>query len=360
MLTDQSKPEQAVLADAARTFFKVLQQDENNVEATFGLGVCFFKQGNRDMARRSFERVLKLQPNHARARENLQVVAPVAKAAPSMAFKLHGFAVELNEGNIYPAIMKANPMFNAPLVQLVHSLGKHLQRPLNFIDVGAACGDTVLLLEQRCAGVVGGYVCIEGDAEFGGFLRRNMAQFKKVRVIESMLAGAKTEVPELVKHHKGSAGCFGEKKVQARPLDDIMADEAFKPDLLKIDVDGFDGEVIRGATHLLRRDQPAVIFEWHPKLYADAGQDYKTPFQILAECGYGPFAWFDNCGEFSHFSSTADFNIISPLRDFLLAVNVRRDQHFDVMAFPAQGCPDLVSLAALEYARGAMARHPAV
>lgn len=286
--------------------------------------------------------------------------APTAIASGPAPFKgmLHGFPAELNEGNSYPSVAVERPLFNAPLVELVHSLGQVLQRPIKIIDVGAACGDTVLLLEQRCRGVVGEYLCVEGDAEFAGYLRRNTMQFEHVRIVEATLAGQRMEVAELVKHHKGSAGCFGEKKVQAGPLDDIVEGESFKPDLLKIDVDGFDGEVIRGAARVLRQDKPAVIFEWHPKLYANAGQDFQTPFRILDECGYRQFVWFDNGGEFSHFSSGVDPEIIATLKDFLLAVNQRRDQHFDVIAFPEDRRQDLISLAAMEYARSAVATYP--
>jgi FkbM family methyltransferase len=286
--------------------------------------------------------------------------AAIKNSQPLFQGRLHGFPAELNEGNTYPIIVAGNALFNAPLVELVHFLGQQLKRQINFIDVGAACGDTVLLLEQRCAGVVKDYLCIEGDVEFSGYLRRNMAQFKNVTIVQTMLAGEIMDVPELVKHHKGSAGCFGDKKVKARPLDDVIAKEAFKPDLLKIDVDGFDGEVIRGARNVLCEDKPAVIFEWHPKLYANAGQDFKTPFRVLDECGYRQFLWFDNAGEFSHFSSGADLNAIGCLRDYLLAVNHRRDQHFDVITFSGNGCESLVPTATLEYARKAMATYPAI
>jgi GT2 family glycosyltransferase/tetratricopeptide (TPR) repeat protein len=51
---------------------KILEQDKNNVDAMVGLGVFFFHKGNKEMARSSFERVLKLRPTHALALEHLQ------------------------------------------------------------------------------------------------------------------------------------------------------------------------------------------------------------------------------------------------------------------------------------------------
>ena len=58
--------------DAAKSYFKLLNQDESDVEALLSLGVCFFKTGDRDSAAMMFERVLHLQPGHELARENLQ------------------------------------------------------------------------------------------------------------------------------------------------------------------------------------------------------------------------------------------------------------------------------------------------
>jgi GT2 family glycosyltransferase/tetratricopeptide (TPR) repeat protein len=69
--------------DAARAFFGVLKHDANNAEASLGLGLCFFKQGNREMARKSFERVLALRPNHPMAPQIAQMMLDSAAASPS-------------------------------------------------------------------------------------------------------------------------------------------------------------------------------------------------------------------------------------------------------------------------------------
>ena len=102
---------------------------------------------------------------------------------------LHGFEVEMNEGNNYAEIISIHPLFNAPLVDLVYILSAELKRKLFFIDIGAACGDTVLLIEERCPGAIREYLCVEGDAEFSMYLRKNMAQFQNVQIIQTMLAG---------------------------------------------------------------------------------------------------------------------------------------------------------------------------
>lgn len=57
--------------DAANGYFKLLQQNENDIPSLLSLGVCFFKTGDRAAAAMTFERLLQLQPDHALARENL-------------------------------------------------------------------------------------------------------------------------------------------------------------------------------------------------------------------------------------------------------------------------------------------------
>src|SRR5215470_14150535 len=56
--------------------------------------------------------------------------------------RLHGFNVLVNPGNPYCFIVHDCHQFNAPLVQLVHEMGKVRKRPLVFVDVGAGIGDT--------------------------------------------------------------------------------------------------------------------------------------------------------------------------------------------------------------------------
>jgi FkbM family methyltransferase len=53
--------------------------------------------------------------------------------------------------------------------------------------------------------------------------------------------------------------------------------------LIKVDVEGHEAAVVRGAARVIGRDAPAVIFEYAPQLLDDADD---TPFRSLAERGY--------------------------------------------------------------------------
>jgi len=280
---------------------------------------------------------------------------------PPVKTKLHGFSVLLNRGNLYPFFLHSSPLFNAPLVQLVHQVARAKPSPLVFIDVGAATGDTVLLIKHRCPGAAGKFICVEGDEEFHALLAANMRQFEDVTIVNSILARKPMQVKSLVKHHAGTASCIGDKSVEAVCLDSIEAISRVAVDIIKSDVDGFDGEVIAGATNTLQRCKPAVIFEWDPRRIFDAGNEPFRAFDALKDCGYTRFCWFNNVGTFSHFSDGCSREILKKQFDYLLAVNHRAGEHFDVIALHASANLDEVELAGLGFARGLNAgRHSSV
>ena len=114
-------------------------------------------------------------------------------------------------------------------------------------------------------------------------------------------------------------------------------------DLLKIDVDGYDGEVLLGAAGTLARQQPLVIFEWHPHLIKLCGNDHRAPFRALADAGYTKLLWFGNRGPFSHSSAIPTEKEIDWWQAFLLSKHQPFGPHFDIIALP----PTLETLADL-------------
>jgi len=246
---------------------------------------------------------------------------------------LHGFPARLNGGNPYPFLLQDVPLFNRPLVELVRQTAAALGRPVRVIDVGASLGNTVLLLEEQAGAGLAGIHCVEADADFLPLLRANTARFPHVTIHEAMLARAPGRVAALVHNHPGTATASGAGTVAATTLDAVLLDAAPRFDVLKIDIDGSDGEALAGATCLLARDQPAVIFEWHPALLRGAGNDPHVAFATLQAAGYARLLWFRNDGPFSHFSGPADPEI-GRWFDYLLALQPHGDPHFDIVALP--------------------------
>ena len=75
--------------------------------------------------------------------------------------KIHGFEVFVNNGYMYSLFSKRFIYYNNPLVQLVYSNFKILNRKINIIDIGAAIGDTTLLVLKNCPGMIENIYCID-------------------------------------------------------------------------------------------------------------------------------------------------------------------------------------------------------
>ncbi|MDK3159968.1 FkbM family methyltransferase [Kamptonema cortianum] len=164
----------------------------------------------------------------------------------------------------------------------------------------------------------------------------------------------------MVHVHKGTAACIGNEHVQTTTLDNVVMESGINFDLLKIDVDGFDGEVIAGGGRLIESQKPLVLFEWHPCIWEQVGNNLIQPFEILRSNGYNDLLWFDNEGEFSHFGTTKCIESISKTMHYLKKVNHIRDRHFDILAIPENGLSGYEEIALLTYARGAAKRFPAI
>jgi FkbM family methyltransferase len=72
---------------------------------------------------------------------------------------------------------------------------------------------------------------------------------------------------------------------QVRPLDALLPSLGTVR-LLKVDVEGAEPLVIRGAVQLIRRDRPFVIMELTEAMSAQLGCSIEEILSFLASCGY--------------------------------------------------------------------------
>lgn len=263
---------------------------------------------------------------------------------------LHGRPVLLNFGNLYPITLRSVPTYNAPLIEIVAQVSAGSGRPLRVVDVGAAAGDSVLLLMHRCPDMVGRFECFEGLEGFFSLLEANLGRFRECHLHRAILSDAAGLERSLVQTHRATASMQGEEKVATTTIDHELPTGDI--DLLKVDTDGFDGKVLMGARQVLERSRPAVIFEWHPLLCEATGNDDLLAFDALAEVGYRSFVFFTKHGVFSHFvvdaaASRAELRLLS---EYCRTNTTRRDWHYDVVALHERSDISPTVLADLAYA----------
>ncbi|MFN8436439.1 MAG: FkbM family methyltransferase [Cytophagales bacterium] len=265
--------------------------------------------------------------------------------------KLHTFKVNAHCGFPYPLITRWHAEFNNPLLQLAYSVYMSKKSAINIIDVGAGIGDTYFFLKANLPqNSINQFWAIEGDPFFSSLLKENTKAIKEVNVVNVLLSDVEEEIPELVHTHAGTASAIGSNLVKTKTLDKELITNEIKYDLIKIDIDGFDGKALKGAKKILHKDSPVVIFEWHPILLQKTNNDIYLAFETLSECCYHQFILYNKYGVFSHFISQKDEQL-EKLAHICLNNTFHDDWHYDVIAIPQNSNISEIELAECIFAK---------
>jgi FkbM family methyltransferase len=271
---------------------------------------------------------------------------------------IHNHKVLVNFGHPYPIISRQYRLFNNPLIELTYQAYAINHTPIIFVDVGAGVGDTVLLVNENCPEMVKKFYCVDGDPEFFEYLQHNLYNLSEKKLFLALLSSSCDKERALIRTHKGTASAQGQIRVPSNTLSSlILPEELNRIDLIKIDVDGFDGKVLLGARKILDKYKPAVIFEWHPKLCKEAGNNWTDHFNVLKEAGYSKFIWFNKFGEFSHFMECCDTRGIDRLAEFCLNSHFYYDWHYDIIALHDKSLLSPIALAEASYAKSRRSRY---
>lgn len=151
-----------------------------------------------------------------------------------------------------------------------HLLRRLLRPGMTAVDVGANIGYYLLLIEQ-VVGSRGKVICIEPSSENLPELRRNIAtnNFANVTLHEVALGDHEGEVGLRTGINSGIAIQDGAAySVPLRRLD-ALVDEPVH--FLKVDVEGYEGQVLAGADGLLANHKPLLFLELHPHIVGRFG-----------------------------------------------------------------------------------------
>jgi FkbM family methyltransferase len=173
-------------------------------------------------------------------------------------------------------------------------LFQHLTRPGDrCIDVGANIGVHTIRL-AKLVGPEGSIIALEPDGQIAQQLRENMSLNHLANVQVHEAAAAEKSGDSMVLHrpdsqdsNKGRASLLphsyltGSKRpVTTTTIDDVACGPVA---LIKIDVEGFEGVVVAGATRTVEASFPSIIFEYAPGMLSDSSQ---SPFKYLSVKGY--------------------------------------------------------------------------
>ena len=169
------------------------------------------------------------------------------------------------------------------------------------MDIGANIGIYVLQM-ARWSAPDGRVIAFEPNPKTFEVLKRHvrMNDLDGRVTLVPMAAGRETGRARLYDVEAGSglsrlnqanpatAGAVEATDVQLTTIDEYCRRVGVRPDLILIDVEGFEFDVLAGAVETIRRARPQVFVELHPHMYPDGEASRAAGARLIADLGLRP------------------------------------------------------------------------
>ena len=203
------------------------------------------------------------------------------------------------EGEYLPAELLSRRMY-------LHGMHEHLNSSVfvaqvtagsTVVDVGANVGE-YSLLASRAVGPMGRVISIEPNPDARTRMRRHLDlnHIDNVELLE-FAAGAVPGVGLLKVPDDIALGSLRDDAVgtalpvDIRTIDSVLTRSEFgRVSAMKIDVEGWENDVVRGAEQSLSRDMPVVMYECWASAFFRSGSRFVTDATVFLESiGYRHF-----------------------------------------------------------------------
>ena len=201
--------------------------------------------------------------------------------------------------------VRDHPRVHQSLITLVNrSVGEKrvnsniidLTRPGDVVwDVGANIGVYTRLFLDRVG--TGGHVVAVEPVPSNAAILRNLGPSERLTVVEGALASSDGEMPLVVSGKSGETSSIGggpdALTVRVARGDTLIDEGVPRPQIVKIDVEGFEGDVLDGMSRVLPAVR-SVIIEVHFTAMARRGRPAEPLrlLRLLHDCGFGA-RWVD-------------------------------------------------------------------
>ena len=214
---------------------------------------------------------------------------------PIVVWNYHGQEVSMNLSHDLPFNIKQYPTYSQNLGEVAVILAKKYPE-FSVIDVGANVGDSAAIVQHQVKVPV---LCIEGNPKFLPLLKQNSQKLFKIS-IEACFVG---ETISKVKPINQPGTAYLEEDESGLTVETISSVIEKHPaflnaKLIKIDTDGFDNKIIRGAANFLKESKASIFFEYDPFYLAKQQEKGTDIFDFLVDLGYKKWVVFDNFGRY--------------------------------------------------------------
>jgi len=195
-----------------------------------------------------------------------------------------------------------------------------LPKESTVIDIGANIGDTLASMVSKNSNC--SYVCIEPEDKFFPYLVKT-----RLQILEFFPHVEITLHQEILSSTNDKRGLIGGNGTRTAKLDELEGNPSVSLDsivelggygcvsLLKVDVDGWDWDVILSSRKLIESQHPIIFFEMGIQTSENL-TGYKCALMMLKDFGYTEFFVFDSFGAYIFY--TSDIEQILEFGEYLL------------------------------------------
>ena len=176
-------------------------------------------------------------------------------------------------------------------------------------------------------------MAIEGEKAFFPHLKENTRNYNVYYENVYLSDDEKSGYKNIITNGTGKLVEDNNNEVDIITLDKLMRTKYndFKADIIKIDTDGFDFKVIRGAGNYIANTKPLLFFEWSKEDLNIQGENELSIFPKLEAMGYRDLLLFDNFGNKMLLTTTDNIKVL----EYMANYTVNKDKlihYYDILA----------------------------
>ena len=245
---------------------------------------------------------------------------------PLVSHELEGRRLLLPLSHNLPFGRKQYPEYSKNLGRIAAAIG-HQYPEASAIDIGANIGDSVAIIRSQCFMPI---LCIEADPRYLRLFEANLPVLgPEVHLFKGFVASRTGRVAGsfVTAEGTGRLAAATDAQIDATSLQDIV--QRFprfrSPKLLKIDTDGFDIPILRGALPWLADVRPVLFFEYDPHFLEQNQEDGLQALAELREIGYSKALVYDNFGDLVLGTALKEVGVLADLHAYFSG---RRSQRY--------------------------------
>ncbi len=205
-----------------------------------------------------------------------------------------GSKISLPLGSVMAWIVAAVGHWDSGMLELV---SRYIPAGTLVLDVGASVGLWTVPLGRNARSKGALVWCFEPNPENVRWLIVNIARngLRDIVEVREIGLGARAGSAHLIfREHGGGNGALSDHPqgdcmpVSVARLDDLALPR--RVGFMKLDVEGYELEVLRGARHTVQRDRPVIFGEFNAEWLRIRGEDLASHLGFLAGLGYQVFA----------------------------------------------------------------------